>query len=342
LDFDIRVNFPIFTSNPEDVSLTITWAEEIELTNYLYFESLSFEVAIPLSVGLDVKLKALFHNNPTLYFDVAGTYKSDNTLLMSGAMEGTWVDPFGIKGFDLSNVIIQFGFNPELCFLDGCISDYGLGAELAFNDKVVQFDGNVAAPDFWDIFLFGSFSSNPTNPPMLAVLDVVTEWNKINPNSIVPTTNLSPDWGITSASFYFAPDDGTFGPLTYKQGFGISGNIILLDMDLYLSLNCTDGNGFSCNFAFDVSFDLGKFTKMIENELTFYYGKEAVQGFIFGVKQVSISDWSQQKTSQGTDPRWNIGIEVFGSMHNLDFRMPQYSFQQSFHSFFSTWLKSIF
>jgi hypothetical protein len=340
LDFDINVNFPVFTSSPEDISLAVTWAEEIKLTDHLWFESVSFDVTVPVSIGLDVKIKAAFKNNPVLYFDVAGAYKVDNSIIMTGSMEGTWVNPFGIKGFDLSNVIIQFGFNPELCFLDGCISDFGLGSELSFNNKIIKFDGNVDAPDFLDIFLFGSFSSGSSE--MLSVLDVATVWNNINPNSKVPSSLLAPSWGITEASFYFAPEDGTFGPITYKQGFGVSGNIILLDMDIYLSLNCTDGSGFSCDFAFDAHFDLGLFANMIKKELGLLYGENAAEFIVFSISQVTISEWSQQQTSQGVDPRWNIVIDVFGLKNNLDFRMPQYSLQQSFHSFFTTWLKHIF
>jgi len=300
----------------------------------------TFDVTVPESVGLDVKIKAAFKNNPVLYFDVGGSYHTDNSIIMTGAMEGTWVNPFGIKGFDLSNVIIQFGFNPELCFLDGCISDFGLGSDLSFNNKIIKFDGNVDAPDFWDIFLFGSFSSGSGN--MLSVLDVATEWNKINPNSVVPTALLAPSWGVTSASFYFAPEDGTFGPISYKQGFGVSGNIILLDMDVYLSLNCTDGSGFSCDFAFETHFDLGTFTNMIKKELGLMYGPESAELIVFSVSQVSITNWSQLQTSKGIDPRWGIQIDVFGAKSNLDFSMPQYSLQQSFHTFFTTWIKHIF
>jgi len=176
---------------------------------------------------------------------------------------------------------------------------------------------------------------------MLSVFDVATEWNKINPGSIVPTSLLSPTWGITSASFYFAPEDGTFGPISYKEGFGVTGNIILLDMDVYLSLNCTDGSGFSCNFAFDTNFNLGVFTNMILKELGLIYGEKAGQ-IVFSLSQVQISQWSQQQTSKGVDPRWNIDITIFGNTNRLDFTMPQYSLQQSFHSFFTTWLKHIF
>jgi hypothetical protein len=338
LSFDIKAIFPVFSSAPEDISLAITWAEEIKLTNHLYFESVSFVLAVPLSIGLDVRIKAEFESNPVLYFDVDGSYHSDGSVLLLGAMEGTWVNPFGIKGFDLSNVIIQFGFNPELCALDGCISDFGLGSDMTIGNKVIKFDGNVAAPDFWDIFLFGSFSSG--SGQQLTVLDVANQWNKINPTAPVPTTGLSPTWGIKSASFYFAPEDGTFGPITYSKGFGVTGNLILLDMDVYLSLNCTENTGFSCNWAFDVHFDLGLFVNMIARELFTMYGPE--NNIIFKVSQVQISQWSQKESSSGIHPRWTIDIEVLGFQNHLDFSMPQESLQQSFHSFFMTWLKHIF
>jgi len=277
--------------------------------------------------------------NPVLYFEVDGSYKADGSVLMWGAMEGTWNNPFGIKDFSLSNVIVQFGFNPELCALDGCVSDFGLGTEMTIGNKVIKFDGNVAAPDFWDIFLFGSFSSG--SGENLAVLDVAKEWNKANPNSPVPTALLEPSWGITEASFYFAPEDGTFGPITYTAGFGVSGVMELLSMDVDLSLNCSEDSGFTCNWLFDVHFDLGTFANMIKKELGLIYGGNA-NNIIFSVSQVSITEWSQQQTSQAIHPRWNLDIEVLGAKNHLDFRMPQESLQQDFHTFFTTWLKHIF
>jgi len=244
-----------------------------------------------------------------------------------------------IKDFSLSNIIVQFGFNPELCELDGCISDFGLGTDMTIGNKVIKFDGNVAAPDFWDIFLFGSFSGG--NTETLAVLDVAKEWNMANPSSPVPTALLAASWGITEASFYFAPEDGTFGPITYQKGFGVTGQMELLSMDVDLSLNCTEDNGFSCDFSFDCHFDLGTFGNMIKKELGLIYG-EAAKNIIFSVSQVTVTEWSQQQTSQNIHPRWLIDIEVLGIKNNLDFRMPQESLQQDFHTFFTTWLKHIF
>jgi len=248
------------------------------------------------------------------------------------------VDPFGIKGFDLSNVIVQFGFNPELCILDGCISDFGLGSEMTIGDKIISFDGNVAAPDFWDVFLSGSIKKTTNS---LAVVDVINEWNKINPTSPVSTQNIATDWSVTECSFYFAPESGTFGPIHYTEGFGITGDITILSMDLFLSLNCTDSMGISCNFAFDVHFSLDTFGDMIKKELGLYYG-DAAQFKVFSVSQVTLTEWSQQETSSGIHPRFNIGIEILGTNNNLDFRMPQDSLQQSFHDFFKAWLKHLF
>jgi hypothetical protein len=37
---------------------------------------------------------------------------------------------FGFKGFNLSDVIIEFGVNPAMCAVDFCISDLGLGFKM--------------------------------------------------------------------------------------------------------------------------------------------------------------------------------------------------------------------
>jgi len=340
LEFDIDVNFPIFTTNPLGLSIGITWSEEISITQYVSFESVTFKVAAePLSVTLDSKIKASFKANPTMYFEGSGTYKADNSVLLWGAMEGTWVSPFGIKGFDLSDVIVEFGFNPMLCALDGCVSDFGLGMQMIIGDKVIKFDGNVAAPDFMDVYLAGSISGGQGQH--LAVLDVIHKWNQANPTRPVSTDLIPPSWGITDCAFYFAPEDGTFGPIHYTKGFGVTGDFVILNMPVHISVNCTEDAGNTCNFAFDAHINLDEFAKEIEKELGIIYPDRDVSS-IFTLKDVSLTDWSQKDVSLGTKPRWTIDINVFNQDQILDFRVEQYMLSQSFHDFFNQWIKHIF
>jgi len=341
VEFDVRVNFPIFTTNPLGVSLALTWSEDIQVAEHIWFERVTFNIdAAPLSVGLDAKLKAAFKNNPVIYFEGSGSFKADDSILLWGAMEGTWVDPFGIKGFALSDVILEFGFNPMLCVLDGCISDFGVGVQMTIANKVIKFDGNVAAPDFWDVFLEGSISG--ASGQSLAVLDVIQQWNKANPVNPVSTQYIPADWGITDCSFYFAPEDGQLGPIHYAEGFGITGGFTLLDMNLFISLNCTDETGYTCNFAFDVNINLDEFGELIKKELGLMYGDNVDPSAIFSLKQCTLTEWNQRDVSQGTHPRFLIDINVLGSDNNLDFRVEQYELAQSFHDFFKQWLKHIF
>jgi len=341
VEFDVRVNFPIFTTNPYGVSLSLTWSEEIQINSHVWFESVSFNIdASPLSVGLEAKIKTEFNNNPVLYFDGSGSYSADGSVLLWGAMEGTWVNPFGIKGFALSDVVVEFGFNPMLCAIDACVSDFGLAVQMAIANKVVKFEGNVAAPDFWDVFLAGSISG--AKGQSLAILDVINQWNKADPTNPVSTQYIPADWGMTDCSFYFAPEDGQLGPIHYAKGLGITGGFTLLDMDLFVSLNCTDETGYTCNFAFDIHIDLDEFGQLIQKELGLMYGPHVDTTTIFSLKDVTLTEWTQREVSQGTHPRFLIDINVLGSDNNMDFRVEQYELAQSFHDFFKAWLKHIF
>jgi len=318
----------------------LTWTEEIPLTAHLWFESVSFTIDTePLSIALDTKIKTQFNKNPAIYFEANGAFKDDNSVVLWGAMEGTWVNPFGIKGFDLSDVIVEFGFDPMLCEIDGCISDFGFGLQMNLANRVIKFDGNVAAPDFWNVFLEGSISGTGQS---LAVLDVINQWNAVDPQTPVSTELIPQSWSISDCSFYFAPVDGQFGPIHYAEGFGITGGFTLLDMDLWVSLNCTDTNGYSCGFSFDIHIDIQDFGKLIEKELGLIYGNTMNASSIFSLKDVSLTEWSQREVSQGIHPRWNIDLNILGNDNQLDFRVEQYELAQSFHVFFKQWLAHLF
>jgi len=337
MTFDTSLTLPIFTSDPLAISLSLDLTEEIPLSTHLWFESVAFSISIaPFSISLDARVKAKFKRNPVLFYEVAGSFNEAGDVLMWGALEGTWDNAFGIRGFSLSNVIMEFGFNPAMCGVDFCISDLGLGMEMPIGNKIVQFDGNFAAPDFWDLYLFGALSEKKES---LGVLDVIKDWNKVNPNQPVSTSLIPAGWGVYDCSFYFAPEDGQFGPIHYQAGFGVSGSIQILDMDVSLSLNCTDAVGFSCNFAFACDITREQFTAMIKKELLLS-GLPSLD--IFTLHDVSLTEWSQQNSAAGIHPRWNIDMTVFDKPKKLDFRTEQYQLAGTFHQFFKQFLAHVF
>lgn len=127
------MNIPLFTSDPLDLALTLEVDSEIKLTQGFYYEKLVLGVdAFPLAISADAEFKATFAKNPALLFDIDGQVSSDGSVTLTGDMMGTWENVFGIKGFNLSNVVLELGFNPSTCAVDACISDLGLG----FNMKV--------------------------------------------------------------------------------------------------------------------------------------------------------------------------------------------------------------
>jgi len=260
--------------------------------------------------------------------------------LLWGAMEGTWQSPFGIKGFALSDVILEFGFSPAACGVTACISDLGLGVGLTIGNTQIKFDGNAAAPDFWNVFLAGSISSTSPNKA-LPINSVIDTWNSANPNAPVSHNGIPDDWTLSECSFYFAPIDGNFGPIHYSRGFGVTAAMTLLGMNVFVSLNCTDSAGFSCNFAFDVHVPIDQFTGAIKKELGLMHPNRSNLD-IFSVKDVRLAEWSQQNVANGTKPRWIIDLVIFNSPKSLDFRVEQYELTQSFHEFFKQWLAHLF
>jgi len=283
-----------------------------------------------------------FNKNPPLTFEVNGQFGADTGVVLWGDMLGTWENAFGFKGFSLGDVIAQIGFSPAACAY-GCVSEFGLGAKFNVGSTLVAFDGNIAFPDMWNIFLSGSIDK--TSPHQnLEVLDVANQWNVINPNNKVDTHLIPGGWAMQKAAFFFAPENGKFGPISYSAGFGVTAMLRIISMDVYFSLNCT-GTNLECDFAFDISIDIGTVTKMIENELLLMgYPKNITDASwtIFKIRRVNLVEWSQQNSAAGVTPRWVWDMTVFNSDKHLDFRVRQYELTDSFHNFFVQWLKHLF
>jgi len=271
-----------------------------------------------------------------MYFELNGSFKEDGSMIMWGAMEGTWENPFGIKGFSLSNVILELGFNPASCAYTACISDLGFGVDMDFATAVIKYDGNAAIPDFWDIYLAGSYTNKNINLP---VVGVINEWNTINPSMPVSSAGIPPAWGLEEVAFYFAPIDGQFGPIHYTRGFGITGGIIILDMNIFISLNCTDDFGFTCNFAFDVNIPPGQFYDLLRHEVTLMYPDEIT---IFKLDYVKLSSWTQRHVANGANPHFELGLDILNNKKSVDVHVPQEELGGSFHDFFIKWIKHLF
>jgi len=339
--FHLYVQIPIFSSsNPFNVVIGYSETEDVQISKHIWFEGFTFALATaPFAVSLDTKLKGQWNKNPTLQFEINGSFKADAGIVLWGAMIGTWPNAFGYKGFNLSNVIAEVGMNPSACAF-GCISDLGLGLEMSMGLTTIKFDGNLALPDLWDLYLSGEIDKR-TGKQDLAIVDVIDKWNAIDPTKQVSKANISPSWGITKVSFFLAPENGNFGPIHYTRGFGVTGIIELLSMHLFISLNCT-GDAFTCNFGFDVSFSIQDFSKMIQHEIGLMYPNMTNTYDIFSLKHVKLLEWSQQNSANNVHPNWKIGITILNKEHDLDFRVKQYELSSSFHDFFKQWLKHLF
>jgi len=298
---------------------------------------------VSLVASLDAILIGQFHNNPPLKFDANGKFSADAGLILTGSMIGTWPNAFGFRGFNLSNVIAEIGFSPAACAY-GCISDFGLGADFNIGNTAVTWDGNIAFPEIWDIYMAGSISKTSPNK-QLEVHDVASKWNEINPNNKVDDHLIPKGWAMQKASFFLAGADGTFGPIHYKKGFGVSAWLQIISMDVFFSLNCT-GDTLSCDFAFEVTMDIHTITKMIEHEILLMHpGMDLTNNAtwtVFKIESVALTKWSQKNSANGVHPRWTWAMTIFNKQKNLDFNVKQYELTSSFHQFFVQWLKHLF
>jgi len=150
---------------------------------------------------------------------------------------------------------------------------------------------------------------------------------------------------MNQVSFFLAPEDGTFGPIHYKRGFGVTGIMELLSMYIYVSLNCT-GATLTCDFAFDVTFSLSLFEKMILHELKGDRDDLLIENnetyTFFKLNSVQLSKWSQQNIAYGTHPEWALSMTVLNKPKVHTFNVRQYELSHSFHTFFVNWLKHLF
>jgi len=345
LSFEVDLNVPLFSDNPADISLKLVFDDEIPISKHFDYEGITFELdTLPLAISADTEFKATFTKNPPLTFDIDGEFKADGSVLLSGEMIGTWDDVFGIKGFDLSNVIVELGVNPAMCGVDFCISDLGLGFIMQMGTRTIQFDGNAAAPDYEDMFLMGAVTG--PNGMALTVWDVVLEWNRMFPDWKIPERDVPQNWGLDDTSFYLAPVDGTFGNIHYHEGFSFDGGIRLLDMDLHFLIDCGDQYALGCDFNISVDLDWDLFHHMIDRELLAMNQQNSTSDepefTVFKITDLSLSEWSAYDYSHGKLPRWQIGLTILDKPHHLDFRVEQYELASTFHQFFEKWLSSLF
>jgi len=321
------------------------------------------------SVSLEATAIGKWNNNPDLTFWVSGAFTATAGITMSGAMLGTWTNAFHIKGFNLSNVIVEIGFNPTSCATSGCLSDLGLGASFNIGSTTIGFDGNVASPDYYNCYLSGfiqrpgmrartlalpSERGVPDKAASLPVKHIVQKWNDVNPGTPVPTNVIPDSWKLTYLSFYLAAGDGTFGPIHFTKGFGITAKLLLLQtMEVDISLNCS-GDSYTCNWAFNCQLSLQQVEKLILGQISLMYPKNSwsdhpTKGFqnnatytFFKLHDVKLHQWSQEEISQNKQPRWDYAMTIFNSDKQYGFNCQQQVMDQSFSQYFHDYLKHIF
>jgi len=323
---------PIFSDQVPDVEIFLQ-TTSIPIATNLTLTGLTIQLdTTPLSISVGTGLDITFSDNPELEFDVKGTLNTDGSVLLAGDMLGSWENMFGIKGFDISNVDIEVGFNPSMCGVDLCLSDVGLGFNLSIGSSSIGFYGNVAVPDIEDIFIEGSISG--PNGMALSFCDIATEWNEIVGDELGIPINVSDipcDWGILDTSFYIAPESGTFNQVTYQQGFWIDGGFDLFGVDCDVEIEVT-----SKDFIFEIHVNVSEFEQELWNELGVRNNNEnddpivrfvqrsqnpvmnkKIQNMktafsIVKVYNVTLDNWSVANIAEGLNPNFTMEYDFLG------------------------------
>lgn len=129
------------------------------------------------------------------------------------------------------------GFDPSLCATLACIQSFGLGYNLTIGDEIIAFYGSVNIPNFWDIFLESQLSDG--HGMALRFVDICVEWNELIGNEIgipIDISDIPTDWGFDATYIYIAPVAGTFGGISYRQGFWIDSGFNMFGLSVLVNI----------------------------------------------------------------------------------------------------------
>jgi len=277
-------------------------------------------------------------------------------------MIGTWDNLFGIRGFDVSNIVASIAFNPLFCAVDLCISGFGIGFDLAMGPENIEFYGYVEVPHLEKIFVEAGISGkNPYNLA-LSFKSIAIQWNKmIGKKTIQINTNDIPaDWGLKNMYFYIAPEAGNFGNKYYDAGFWFSGGFRLIGIDCNCNVKvANDDFHFAVNMSIDsLAKDINKFLHIaiVKNPAEFVSwtddmkaqlvavnnGQMSADSFhIVSIHNVSITGFSMDHFATQNDPVFIMDYSFLGR-HTFKATVPLFHWFKEFENFFDFFLKNLF
>jgi len=205
------------TRNPEDLLFQINIPIDIQLSSKAVLKDAGIQLGgVPPTLGGFAQI----HVKPTphdLLILTAEINVDPTQVTIAGTMEGTWKDPFGIKGFSISNVAVEVG---AVYVVSPPLPVFGITGEMAIGREKLLLAVKVS-PNLADTILMGTLES-------LTIRDIVDLLDTMGAH--IPTEDI-PDIGLHDLEFKLAPRGGNIGRIYFDPGFTVKGKFNLLDFE---------------------------------------------------------------------------------------------------------------
>jgi len=338
--YGVGITVPVFPEDSLNFDIELNTDQPIRIKENMLMTHLDLLIEtnvadIELEFAVNTTLLVNFTDNPELEFDVAGSFGDEGTLSIYGDMLGTWDNMFGIKGVDISNVVIGIGFNPALCTTLACLQSFGLGYNLTIGYEVIAFYGSVNIPNIWDIFLEAEVGNK--DGYAFTLVDLAIEWNDLIGNSIglpIQTGDIPADWGFKNTYLYIAPESGDFGGIYYQQGFWIDGGFNMFGIEVLVDIKVTDDD-----FSFEVSINTTEFQFFLQKELDLLNEPDHK---IVSVHSVNVTELTLSNYAHGQDTKFKMNYDFLGGNHDAHIDVPLLGLYGDFHDFFVNYLEGLF
>eukprot|EP00008_Paramoeba_atlantica_P008522 CAMPEP_0201489042 /NCGR_PEP_ID=MMETSP0151_2-20130828/20987_1 /ASSEMBLY_ACC=CAM_ASM_000257 /TAXON_ID=200890 /ORGANISM="Paramoeba atlantica, Strain 621/1 / CCAP 1560/9" /LENGTH=883 /DNA_ID=CAMNT_0047874507 /DNA_START=107 /DNA_END=2755 /DNA_ORIENTATION=+ len=200
------------------IDLGIEISEEIDGT--VIIDSLELYVNplnVPPVIGGILSLRVLFPGE-TEMFDLAGFAEFDGSSLWIGAsLVGVWEDPYGLKDFDVGNIIATVCIQAPPVPICGV----GLGFYARLGDIQIEFLGQVSETI--------AFCGYVENLSLGSLAEFFYEANTDNDFPEVLDLILS-TIGFEDLYVYYAPEDTVIGEVVLEAGMAFDGSVKLFHL----------------------------------------------------------------------------------------------------------------
>ena len=131
---------PLFSSSPEDVSLSLSESGSYQVAKNIAVTSISLAISVSdspsISLSSDVAL-TLRHEPKPLQFSVSAdvTGGTGASLALSGSLIGSWPHPFGLKWMNFTAGSLSLTLSTDAAATNFAISG---SARMALGDKTIE------------------------------------------------------------------------------------------------------------------------------------------------------------------------------------------------------------